>query len=54
VGAGRWASVPEACDATIAITSRVEPDTSRAAVYASGHEVYRDLYGRLKTAFPRA
>jgi xylulokinase len=53
VGAGRWSTVPEACDATIAITSRVEPDTSRAAVYASGHEVYRDLYGRLKTAFPR-
>ncbi len=54
VGAGRWGSVPEACDATISVTSRVEPERSRAEVYARGHETYRDLYARLKTAFPRA
>jgi xylulokinase len=53
VGAGRWSSVPEACEATIAITSRIAPDAGRAAVYARGHEVYRDLYARLKPVFPR-
>jgi xylulokinase len=53
VGAGRWGSVPEACDATIAVTSRLDPDASRSAVYARGHEIYRDLYARLKPVFPR-
>ena len=53
VGAGLWSGVPEACDATIAVTSRLTPDAARQATYARGHEIYRELYARLKPVFPR-
>jgi xylulokinase len=52
VGTGSWKTVPEACEATIQVTSRVAPDGARQAVYARGQGVYRDVYARLRTLFP--
>jgi xylulokinase len=53
VGTGVWSSVPEACDATIAATSRTQPDQERTAVYDRQYPLYRDVYARLKTLFPK-
>jgi xylulokinase len=52
VGTGQWKTVPEACEASIAVTSRVAPDGARQAVYARGHAVYREVYARLKSLYP--
>jgi xylulokinase len=52
VGTGSWKTVPEACEATIEVTSRVAPDAARQAVYARGHGVYREVYSRLRTLYP--
>jgi xylulokinase len=52
VGTGHWKTVPEACQASIAVTSRVAPDAARQAVYARGHGVYREVYSRLRTLYP--
>lgn len=52
VGTGHWKTVPEACEASIAVTSRVAPDAARQAVYAHGHGVYREVYSRLRTLYP--
>ncbi len=52
VGTGHWKTVPEACEASIQVTSRVAPDAARQAVYAKGHAVYRDVYARLRTLYP--
>jgi xylulokinase len=53
VGTGVWSSVPEACDATIAVTSRTQPEKERTAVYDRHYPLYRDVYARLKTLFPK-
>jgi xylulokinase len=53
VGVGAWGSVPEACTACIAVTSRVAPDAARRATYARGHAIYRELYERLAPLYPR-
>ena len=53
VGTGAWASVPEACDATIAVTSRSQPDAARQAAYDRQYPLYRDVYARLATLFPK-
>ena len=47
VGTGQWASVPEACDACIAVTSRMRPDAAAQAVYERAYAVYRRLYTSL-------
>ncbi|MET0556956.1 MAG: xylulokinase [Vicinamibacteria bacterium] len=52
VGTAAWSTVPEACAATIGVTSRVAPDAARQAVYARGHGVYREVYSRLRTLYP--
>ena len=52
VGTGQWKTVPEACEASIEVTSRVAPDGARQAVYAKGHAVYREVYTRLKSLYP--
>jgi xylulokinase len=52
VGTGHWKTVPEACEASIEVTSRVAPDGARQAVYAKGHAVYREVYTRLKSLYP--
>jgi xylulokinase len=53
VGTGEYASVPEACAATIRETDSVEPRTAESALYARGHEVYRALYPALRSLFGR-
>jgi xylulokinase len=53
VGTGVWASVPEACDATIAVTSRSAPHAARQATYDHQYPLYRDVYVRLATLFPK-
>ena len=53
VGVGAWDSVEAACDATIAVTGRDEPDPGWTAVYADLHARYRELYPALKPTFER-
>jgi xylulokinase len=53
VGTGAWASVPQACDATIAVTSRTAPDAARSAVYQRMYPLYREAYSRLASLFPK-
>ncbi len=53
VGTGEYASVPEACAATIREADSVEPRTAESALYARGHEVYRTLYPALRSVFER-
>ena len=48
VGSGRFATVPEACRATIHERERISPDPELAAVYAPGHKVYQSLYPALR------
>ncbi|HIW73048.1 MAG TPA: xylulokinase [Firmicutes bacterium] len=53
VGAGVYASVPEACDAVIR-TDRVQsPIPENTAQYAPYYRLYTELYPALKTAFAR-
>ncbi len=50
VGAGTFASVPEACAQTIRIVDRVEPIAANEAIYNEYYPVYRSLYRSLKPA----
>ena len=49
-GTGQFASVAEACRATIRETSRVDPNPENAAAYARRYAVFRDLYPALRPA----
>lgn len=51
VGSGVYASVPEACQATIRIVDRIDPHTITQAVYNEYYPIYRSLYRALKPAF---
>ncbi|HML48798.1 MAG TPA: hypothetical protein PKE04_18815 [Clostridia bacterium] len=51
VGAGVYASVPEACDATIRPIGRQEPDPARHAAYEPYYRIYRGLYPALTGSF---
>jgi xylulokinase len=53
VGTGQWSSVPEACAATIKVLTRVKPRAEAQAAYEKGYPIYRDVYTRLKTLYPR-
>jgi xylulokinase len=48
VGAGAWPSVEAACDATIRVTGRDEPEAGWAEAYDALYPRYRGLYGALK------
>jgi len=48
VGAGAWPSVEKACDATIAITGRDQPDATWSQAYDLLYPRYRELYPALK------
>jgi xylulokinase len=52
-GTGEFATVPEACAATIRESDSVTPRAAESAVYAKGHEVYRDLYSALSPLYAR-
>jgi xylulokinase len=48
VGAGRWKTVDEACDAVVRVVTRIEPDQQDRATLARQYERYRRLYPALK------
>jgi xylulokinase len=50
VGAGAFGSVEAACDATIKITSTIEPGENQS-VYAERYPLYRGLYPALRKTF---
>jgi xylulokinase len=53
VGARRWGSVAEACNACIKITGSTESDPAQMQVYTKSYAVYRELYPALKGSFGR-
>ena len=48
VGAGAWADVDAACDASVKVTGSTSPQTDGVSAYEKGYAVYRDLYPALK------
>ena len=53
VGTGAFASVPEACDATIRSVGSTAVDPRTAAYYNRAYAVYRQLYLDLRGSFKR-
>ncbi len=53
VGAGVWAGVPEACDATIRRRGQTRPNARRARLYDSLYPEYGRLYQSLRENFRR-
>ena len=51
VGVGAFATVPEACDATIRTVEAARVDPAAAAFYDRAHAIYRQLYLDLKGSF---
>jgi len=51
VGAGVWATVPEACAATIKVLSATAPQPEQVKVYDALYPLYRELYPALKPTF---
>jgi len=51
VGTGGFASVPEACDATIRTVDRIPVDPRVKEVYDRGYAAYRGLYPALRQTF---
>jgi xylulokinase len=51
VGTGAFASVPEACKASIKETATINPDPNSAAQYAKDYKIYGSLYPALKQIF---
>ncbi len=50
VGAGAWQTVDEACEKTIRVTKRVEPDKASAERMDRNYEAYKLLYSALAPA----
>jgi xylulokinase len=53
VGSGQFATVEEACGATIRERDRLSPDDALTTTYAAGHAIFRDLYPALKPSFAK-
>ncbi len=53
VGSGAWADVVTACQETIQITGRTDPDPVWVEAYRKSYAVYQDLYPALKDEFTR-
>jgi xylulokinase len=51
VGTGGFASVEEACTATVVETSATDPRPREGLEYSRAHEIYRTLYPTLKSSF---
>ena len=51
VGTGAYASVPEACAATIREVESLDPQLHESRLYQRGYEVYKTLYPTLKPLF---
>lgn len=54
VGTGVYASIPEACAATIRTLESIEPDAALRERYDAGYALYRSLYPALKDAYRQA
>jgi xylulokinase len=48
VGAGTWSSVDEACERTVRVAARVQPDATAAALLNRRYSAYRALYPALR------
>ena len=53
VGTGGFASVPEACDATIRVVDQPAVDPAAGAFYDRAYAIYRQLYRDLRGSFAR-
>lgn len=51
VGSGLWATVDDACNATIQVTGSTSPDTATVEQYNKAYEQYSTLYPTLKETF---
>ena len=51
VGTGAFATVPEACDATIREVEHIQPEIARASAYNTAYGHYRAAYQALKPLF---
>src|SRR4051795_2890124 len=51
VGTGGFATVPEACDATIRLEEKTEVEPKAKAQYDKAYAIYRKLYRDLKGSF---
>jgi len=54
VGTGAFASVPEACQATIKTVSETKPNPDASGAYARYYALYRALYPALQASFAQA
>lgn len=53
VGCGIYESVEKACEELISKDQSASPETDRAVVYRSCHELYKELYRNLKASFKK-
>jgi xylulokinase len=53
VGSGAWKTVDEACERTIRISKRIEPDRSSTVDLEHNYDAYRLLYDALRPAIDR-
>ncbi len=53
VGTGIYDNVPQACQATIRVESRIDPIASNQHIYDECYQIYHSLYPALKPAFDR-
>jgi xylulokinase len=51
VGAGSWGSVGEACDASVKVLDKTEPNPQNVSLYNDFYRQYRALYPALKPTF---
>ncbi len=51
VGAGAWASAPEACTATVQVLETTTPQSEQVIRYAQHYPLYHSLYQTLKSTF---
>jgi xylulokinase len=51
VGAGEFANIAEACEATVKTTGETKPAAAARRVYAKGFPIYQQLYRSLKDDF---
>jgi xylulokinase len=48
VGAGTWSNVDEACQQSVRISKRIDPDPATSALMNQQYEVYRRVYPALR------
>jgi xylulokinase len=48
VGAGRWSTVDEACDAVVRVAARVQPNRNSSSLMQRNYQIYRRIYPALR------